>query len=404
MTATGEDLTASKTDADKELATVSVDIVSAEDLDDIKVLGRIDKDSPKIGLLSRVDTAFSLASDVFEAIPEKGLYKVITPEGYSLQDLAPAKGETGYFRAVVRSKETNKIAGQAKLKEVATINPTQIAGMGLSAAAMVVGQAYMTEISDSLHSIDEKMDKLVSMFADQQKAKLTNALNIAKDYSKLYEDYRQRPEALQAARNEIERCYNDVGEVVDWITLQLEGVGKKVHEAKANKKELQSLLEELHSHEEQFSMSLQALSALAMTRMYYDGATDERSALIEQKRIINKSQGFLKKRSSIAGELEIKIGALKGAPIALPRGEDKNPLKNLTSKTPVAAAKQNLLETKVGMQSDLRSAKSKIKAEAEDYKDSIKRVAKVSRSAHTVLTDGTDCWLIEEPSEGEASK
>ena len=93
-------------------------------------------------------------------------------------------------------------------------------------------------------------------------------------------------------------------------------------------------------------MSLKALSALAMTRMYYDGSTDERSSLIEQKRIMEKAQGFLKRRASVAGVLEIRIGSMKGAPVALPRGVGKNPLRNLTSMTPRAAAKQNLLDAK----------------------------------------------------------
>lgn len=46
---------------------------------------------------------------------------------------------------------------------------------------------------------------------------------------------------------------------------------------------------------------LQALSALAMTRMYYDGSMDDRSALIEEQRILDKSQGFLKKRQVVMG-------------------------------------------------------------------------------------------------------
>lgn len=65
---------------------------------------------------------------------------------------------------------------------------------------------------------------------------------------------------------------------------------------------------------------LQALSALAMTRMYYDGSMDDRSALIEEQRILDKSQGFLKKRQVLAALMEMKIGGMKGTPIALPRG------------------------------------------------------------------------------------
>ena len=78
---------------------------------------------------------------------------------------------------------------------------------------------------------------------------------------------------------------------------------------------------------------LQALSALAMTRMYYDGSMDDRSALIEEQRILDKSQGFLKKRQVLAALMEMKIGGMKGAPIALPRGTQGNALKRLVSQT-----------------------------------------------------------------------
>lgn len=382
-------------DTDKELAAVNVEVLSEEDLDSLRVIAKVESKPNGSNILARADGVLQLASDVLEAIPEKGLFKVEVPDGFTLQDLVPAKGEDGAFRAIVKDSK-GKMAGQAKLREAAKINPTQIAGAGLAAAAMVVGQAYMTEISDSLHSIDEKLDKVASMIADEQRAKLMNALDIAKVYSRLYEDYRQKPDALRAARNKIERCYNDVGAVVDWMTLQLGGLEKKARDAKASEKELRSILEELHSLEDQFGMSLKALSALGMTRMYYDGATDERSSLIERDRILEKSSGFLKKRASVAGTLEVKIGAMKGAPVALPKGNDRNSLRNLASMTPRAAAKRNLLETKVGMQSDLRTAQASAKEDARACTEGIRKIAAASHDSKTILADGENCWLVEE--------
>lgn len=383
---------------DKDLAVVNVEIVSADDLDGMQVLAKVDKESAGIDILAKADSAFQVASDVFESIPEKGLFKVEVPDGFTIQDLAKAKGDEGAYRAVVKGSN-NKIAGQVKLREAGKINPTQIAGAGLAAAAMVVGQAYMTEISDSLHGINEKLDKVVSMFENEQRAKLNNALDVARTYSGLYEHNLRSLEAFRAARNEIERQYNEVGAVVDWITLQMGDLDKRAREAAASKKELQPLLEELHSREEQFAMCLQALSALGMTRMYYDGAMDEQSALIEKERIVKKSQGFLAKRATVAGVMEVRIGALKGAPLAIPSGNDKNPLKNLTSKTPRAAAKQKLLESKQNMQSDLRSAEKKVKVNTEKCEEGIKRIAVAAHASKTILTDGTTCWLVEDAEE-----
>lgn len=385
-------------ESETALVTVSVNEVLPEQLEGINVIAKVDGDSSGIGFLAKADLALQATSNVLEMIPQKGLFKVGVPEGFTLQDLVQVKGEKGTFRGMVKGSN-GKMAGQAKLTQAGGINPTQIAGAGLAAAAMVVGQAYMTEISDSLHCIDEKLDKIVSMIADEQKAKLMNALDIAKTYSRLYDDYRQKSDALRAARNEIERCYNDVGAVVDWTTLQLGALEGKARDAKASQKELQLVVDELHSYEDQFGMSLRALSALAVTRMYYDGAIDERSSLIEQERILEKSRGFLKKRATVAGVLEIKTGAMKGAPVALPKGLCRGHLRGLISMTPRAAAKQNLLVSKIGMQSDLRSGEVNIRDEAQACTDGIKRIAAVSRASRTILTDGTTCWLVGEADE-----
>lgn len=86
---------------------------------------------------------------------------------------------------------------------------------------------------------------------------------------------------------------------------------------------------------------LQALSALAMTRMYYDGSMDDRSALIEEQRILDKSQGFLKKRQVLAALMEMKIGGMKGALIALPRGARGTPSRGWSLRRPEPPQKSN---------------------------------------------------------------
>lgn len=86
----------------------------------------------------------------------------------------------------------------------------------------------MTEISDSLQCIDAKLESIASMIAGDQRAKVKNATDIARTYAALHDDYLQKPaEARQAARNEIEGRYNDVGQVIDWITEQLAGIEDK---------------------------------------------------------------------------------------------------------------------------------------------------------------------------------
>ena len=141
-----------------------------------------------------------------------------------------------------------------------------------------------------------------------------------------------------------------------------------------------------------------------MTRMYYDGTMDERSAAIEQQRIREKSREFASKRRTLAGIMEMKIGDLKNQPISLPQSTENNPVKRLFSQSPRAAAKEQLLQTKTQMQSKLRTAQSKIENDASACQESIESVVLASQSARVLLTDGASCWLIGNDEQSEAEK
>jgi len=382
---------------DNELAPVTVEIVRPEDLDRISVLGKIDKDnSGGVSLTGKVDAVLGIASNVLDAVEGANLYKVEVPDGYTLQDLIKSSKDDGSLRALVKDAN-GKLNGDVSLR-LNGISPAQVASVGLSAAAMVVGQAYMTEISDTLHSIDSKLDSVMAMIAGEQKAKVKNAIDIAKTYMQLFEDYQGKPsEALQAARIEIESRYNDIGEVIDWITEQLADIERRAKEIKPAEKDISTLLDELDSYKEKFELCLQALSALALTRMYYDGCVDQHSALVEQQRIALKSQHFLYRYQRISGIIELQIGAIKGAPVALPQGSrEKNIFKRLTSQTPRAAAKEQLLVSKTRMQAKLRGSNSELKERLGDYVAGINRVSSLGQATRTMLTDGTDFWIIED--------
>lgn len=382
---------------DNELAPVTVEIVRPEDLDRISVLGKIDKDnSGGVSLTGKVDAVLGIASNVLDAVEGANLYKVEVPDGYTLQDLIKSSKDDGSLRALVKDAN-GKLNGDVSLR-LNGISPAQVASVGLSAAAMVVGQAYMTEISDTLHSIDSKLDSVMAMIAREQKAKVKNAIDIAKTYMQLFEDYQGKPsEALQAARIEIESRYNDIGEVIDWIAEQLADIERRAKEIKPAEKDISTLLDELGSYKEQFELCLQALSALALTRMYYDGCFDQHSALVEQQRIALKSQHFLDRYQRISGIIELQIGAIKGAPVALPQGSrEKNIFKRLTSQTPRAAAKEQLLVSKTRMQAKLRGSNSELKEHLGDYVAGINRVSSLGQATRTMLTDGTDYWIIED--------
>ena len=180
---------------DNELAPVTVEIVRPEDLDRISVLGKIDKDnSGGVSLTGKVDAVLGIASNVLDAVEGANLYKVEVPDGYTLQDLIKSSKDDGSLRALVKDAN-GKLNGDVSLR-LNGISPAQVASVGLSAAAMVVGQAYMTEISDTLHSIDSKLDSVMVMIAGEQKAKLKTQLTLLRPICSCLRIIRENPPRL----------------------------------------------------------------------------------------------------------------------------------------------------------------------------------------------------------------
>ena len=150
--------------SDKELAPISVEVVAIDDLNSIKVIANTNASKENnAGIGERADALLGLASDVIDLVEGKQLYKVEVPEGYSLKDLVASKKDPEAVRALVRDPK-GRLSGDVSLKATG-VSPAQIASIGLAAAAMVVGQAYMTEISDSLQRIDAKLESIASMIA-----------------------------------------------------------------------------------------------------------------------------------------------------------------------------------------------------------------------------------------------
>ena len=127
--------------SDRELAPVTLEIVSIDEVKDLTVLGKVEE-RDGASIISRADAVLDLASDVLGAAESSRLFKVEVPDGYSLKDLVPSGKDNEALRALVLDPK-GLLNGAVSLKANG-MNPAQLANIGLAAAAMVVGQAYMT--------------------------------------------------------------------------------------------------------------------------------------------------------------------------------------------------------------------------------------------------------------------
>ncbi len=261
--------------------------------------------------LDRASQLLSVADDVLNLATKNGtdLYRVTIPEGCNLA--RSAVDNTALRGVAVNAK--GKLNGNVSLAKVSP-SPAQIATIGLSAAAIVVGQAYMTEISNSLKDIDRKLDKIASMIENQQWSKVQNAIQAASRYVGSYQSGMMTKDsmAMQAAYNQLSHLYDDVSEVMIWVTKGLDSIVRELKSIESKEKYMQEIIDDLYQYEELFQLSGRALFALAAAKMFFEDSITRDRALHEEKEIRLLAEGFIQKRDIINALLEVQIPSIKG--------------------------------------------------------------------------------------------
>lgn len=78
--------------SDKELAPISVEVVTIDDLDSIKVIANTNTSKENnAGIGERANAFLGLASNVIDLVEGKQLYKVEVPEATALRTLSPRR-------------------------------------------------------------------------------------------------------------------------------------------------------------------------------------------------------------------------------------------------------------------------------------------------------------------------
>ncbi len=348
------------------------------------------------GLLDLGERSLDVGIDALDAIDHsRHLYRIELPKGVNENSLVKAKDGSGAVRGVYRDVNGN-LNGDVKLL-AQKCSPTQLASLGLAAAAMVVGQAYMTEISDSLDEINEKLDTVLCILEAEQKARLVNALDAASRYVRRYDSYISDEHSLMSAHIELERLYNDVTEVMNLVTKNLKNFEERCVQTKAKGKTLESLIRDFHSYEELFNLALKALAALSMTRMYYDGCITKEKMNVELEDMQIYINRFNIQRNRIAIMMESKIAQCKTFPLGSPVSfeqegrfiDNESQRKRLKLKTPIAAGKDNNTEMRASLRLALHSYENALSTSLREYESNLTNLIEQKNEPTAVITDGS---------------
>ena len=306
----------------------SAEIVYSNDVNDVDLsLYRVVEIDPEsVGGRDFFDALIPLAGNVAEAAAQYDHAIVKFPEGIGWNDLLNRK-TPGWeqFKQCGGFGKNGKFNPQAAIRQV-KVSPAAVANIALQAAAVAVGQAYMTEISDRLNGIEEGVSKIQREMKRERDAKIEASFLMLKDYIEHYAEYSEMPEKNQAVQNALEGIKRDALAAWSFQIQSLNDLGLQVRRAgKLDSAGARNFLSVLESCDSSAAAVYTVLLMENQAELQYSDS---------ERRAIAYFEEYDKARSDVQEALRRKIGALKGKPFVAPKLEDDG----YEAKNPVAGA------------------------------------------------------------------
>lgn len=318
----------------------SAEIVYSNDADDVDLsLYRVVEIDPEsVGGRDFFDALIPLAGNVAEAAAQYDHAIVKFPEGIGWNDLLNRK-TPGWeqFKQCGGFGKNGKFNPQAAIRQV-KLSPVAVANIALQAAAVAVGQAYMTEISERLSGIEEGVSKIQREMKRERDSKIEASFLMLKDYIEHYAEYSELPEKSQAVQNALEGIKRDALAAWSFQIQSLNDLGLQVRKAgKLDSAGARNFLSVLESCDSSAAAVYTVLLMENQAELQYGGAFGPDKLRDSERRAIAYFEEYDNARSDVQEALRRKIGALKGKPFVAPKLEDDG----YEAKNPVAGAIHN---------------------------------------------------------------
>lgn len=390
----------------------SAEIVYSNDVNDVDLsLYRVVEIDPEsVGGRDFFDALIPLAGNVAEAAAQYDHAIVKFPEGIGWNDLLNRK-TPGWekFKQCGGFGKSGKFNPQAAIRQV-KVSPAAVANIALQAAAVAVGQAYMTEISDRLNGIEEGVSKIQREMKRERDAKIEASFLMLKDYIEHYAEYSEMPEKNQAVQNALEGIKRDALTAWSFQIQSLNDLSLQVRKAgKLDSAGARNFLSVLESCDSSAAAVYTVLLMEKQAELQYSGSFGPDKLRDSERQAISYFEEYDKARSGVQEALRRKIGALRGKPFVAPKlGDDgyeaKNPIVGAIHNagrnagrflppTMRAEAKRTLSAQKRGL-SAAASTDGPLAELSEKRRAELKHQSEIFNEATAIVLDGEKIRLL----------
>lgn len=309
-----------------------------EDEADLSLYEVWDVDPDSVGGRDFFDSLIPLASNVAEAAAQYDHAIVKFPEGIGWDDLLNRK-TPGWeqFKQCGGFGKNGKFNPQAAIKQV-KVSPAAVANIALQAAAVAVGQAYMTEISDRLDGIEEGVSKIQQEMARERDSKIEACYRVLRDYISHYAEYSETPGKRQAVQNALEGIKREALTAWGFQIKTLEDLGFQVRKSgKLDSAGVRNFLNALEICDRSSAVVFTVLMVEKQAELQYGSTFSSEKLREAQRETAEYLDEYDRARATVQEGLRRKINVLKGKPLVAPSLADDG----YEAKNPVAGALHN---------------------------------------------------------------
>lgn len=272
-----------------------------------------------IGFKERIDALIPMINGVASAIPNETAavvrFPIVNGKQLGWNDLLNRK-TPGWeeWKQLTGFNAKGKFNPQAAIKKAGiTSNPVAIANIALQGAAMVVGQAYMTEINAKLESIESGIANIERILERDKEAQIEGNYRMLKRYASNLEDNTADGQKMQAVKNSLETIRKETLQLWSYEISALKDFrGKLEKPGRIDEKAARKNLNELHSLEMAFETVYRLAMLVEQTSMQYDNdfsevrldkAKQEASNMLEEYQVIHMAavDSFIEKVKNMKG-------------------------------------------------------------------------------------------------------
>lgn len=391
--------------SDAVIPTQSAEIIPTIDSDDVDLAqyDHVKLDAKAIGGAAFADALIPMAAKAADAMAQWDHAIVRFPKGAGWNDLLNRKTPGWEEWKQLGSLKDGKFQPQAAIQQ-AKLQPFAVANLALQGAAIVVGQAYMAEISKQLEGIASGIAVIQQEMKLEREADIEARFERLCEYISQYEEISTNPEKKQAVLNTIEGICVETLKAWKFQVKAMREFGAHIESPKRMKDdEVRAKLNEFQGRERDALAAFRLFLAAEQASMQYDGDFSAARIAREREKVERCVSDYAEVRNNAQALLTERIKNMRGGLLAVPDAEKddyehQNPFldlghlvaHNAPRITPLAMRKEAQKQTAINKDSyrQVAGVGDPIARIGEERENELARMNFIYNEADAMLIDG----------------